>query len=134
MHERQPFDVAAYVHDIATQKCFICSFVSGDPAYFHHRVFEDDDTIIFLSKYPTLAGYCLVCPKAHHEDLTAIPTEIYLALQRKIHWLSRALKQVFQQSAFMCFRSAASRPIAISISTSCRFRKVCPSKTSNITP
>ncbi|WP_064713115.1 HIT family protein [Rhizobium bangladeshense] len=96
MTDRQPFDLRAYMHDIATRPCFICGLIDNDPACFHHRIFEDDETIIFLSKYPTLPGYCLVCPREHREDLAQdMSTDEYLRLQEKVHVLSRALKSVF---------------------------------------
>lgn len=96
MDERKPFDVDAYVRDIGTRPCFICELVQGNPEYSHHVIDEDDETIIFLSKYPTLRGYCLVCPKAHREDLAdELSEEEYLALQTRVHRVARALKQVF---------------------------------------
>jgi histidine triad (HIT) family protein len=94
--ERKPFDLDAYTRDIGTRPCFICELVKGNPDYRHHIVAEDAETIIFLSKYPTLRGYCLVCPKSHREDLAEDLTEAeYLDLQAKVHRLSRALKRVF---------------------------------------
>ncbi len=94
--ERQPFDLETYLLDIGTRPCFICGLVKGDPACFHHVIAEDEETIIFLSKYPTLPGYCLVSPKAHREDLAFdLTREDYLRLQAKVHALSRALKGVF---------------------------------------
>ncbi|MDB5541209.1 MAG: family hydrolase [Devosia sp.] len=96
MNERQPFDLDAYVQRMTTGPCFICELVRGNPDFAHHVIHEDDETIIFLSKYPTLRGYALVCPKAHREDLAEdlTPAE-YLALQAKVHRLARALKRVF---------------------------------------
>lgn len=132
MIERQPFDLKAYVHDIGTRPCFICGLVSNDPDFFHHRVFEDDETIIFLSKYPTLPGYCLVCPKEHREDLARdMSTDEYLRLQEKVHVLSRALKACSTPSEFMCFRSAANKPTATCIFMSFPCPQVCRSKSSN---
>jgi histidine triad (HIT) family protein len=94
--ERRPFDLESYLRDIGTRPCFICELVKGNPAYAHHIVEEDGDGIIFLSKYPTLRGYCLVCPREHREDLALDLSEAeYLALQAKVHRLSRALKRVF---------------------------------------
>lgn len=96
MNERKPFDLDAYVHRATTGPCFICELVAGNPAYAHHVIAEDDETIIFLSKYPTLRGYALVCPKAHREDLAEdLSPDEYLALQGKVHRLARALKRVF---------------------------------------
>jgi histidine triad (HIT) family protein len=96
MDERKPFDVAAYVRETAARPCFICGLVAGTPGFSHQIVAEDDETIIFLSRYPTLRGYCLVAPKAHREDLaTELSPDEYLRLQGKVHRLARALKQVF---------------------------------------
>jgi histidine triad (HIT) family protein len=96
MGERQPFDLDAHVHRMTTGPCFICELVRGNPDFAHHVIHEDDETIIFLSKYPTLRGYALVCPKAHREDLADdLSAAEYLALQAKVHRLARALKQVF---------------------------------------
>lgn len=96
MIDRQPFDLKTYVRGIETRPCFICGLVGKDPSFFHHRVFEDDETIIFLSKYPTLPGYCLVCPKEHREDLAQdLSIAEYLRLQEKVYVLSRALKKTF---------------------------------------
>ena len=93
---RQPFDLAGLVQRTKTGRCFICGLLSGDPTYAHHVVAQDDDTIIFLSKYPTLPGYCLVAPKTHIEDLAeGLSPNAYLRQQSIVHRLSRTLKQVF---------------------------------------
>ena len=96
MDERKPFDIAAYIRETAARPCFICGLVDGKPGFHHHVVAEDDEAITFLSKYPTLRGYCLVAPKAHREDLaTDLSADEYLRLHGKVHRLARALKQVF---------------------------------------
>jgi histidine triad (HIT) family protein len=96
MSERKPFDLEAYARDIASRPCFICGLVKGDPAFAHHVIWEDEETIIFLNKYPTLRGYALVCPKAHREDLAEdLSRDEYLRLQAHVHRLTRALKKVF---------------------------------------
>jgi len=96
VNERKPFDLEAYARDIATRPCFICELVKGNPAFAHHVIWEDGETIIFLNKYPTLRGYALVCPKAHREDLAeGLSRDEYLRLQAHVHRLSRALKTVF---------------------------------------
>jgi histidine triad (HIT) family protein len=96
MNERKPFDLQTYARDIASKPCFICELVKGNPAFAHHVIWEDNETIIFLNKYPTLRGYALVCPKAHREDLAEdVSREEYLRLQAHVHRLSRTLKQVF---------------------------------------
>ena len=56
MFERQVFDLERYVKERATTPCFICAMLAGDPALRHHIIAEDEETIHFLSKYPTLPG------------------------------------------------------------------------------
>jgi diadenosine tetraphosphate (Ap4A) HIT family hydrolase len=93
---RQPFDLDAHVQRSQYGPCFICELVAGNPDYAHHVIDRDDDTIIFLSKFPTLPGYALVCPTRHYEDLAEdISPQAYLALQAVVHRLSRALKSVY---------------------------------------
>jgi diadenosine tetraphosphate (Ap4A) HIT family hydrolase len=93
---RLPFDVSAHVERSQHGPCFICELIAGNPAYAHHVIARDDTTLVFLSKYPTLPGYALVCPIEHHEDLAEdITPARYLALQAVVHRLSRALKRVY---------------------------------------
>ena len=59
-------------------------------------VCEDSHNIAFLSKYPTLPGYLLVCPKKHVEDFAdELSLTAYLDVQVLIHKLSKALKRAF---------------------------------------
>lgn len=96
MSERLPFDLDLYVRERAQGQCFICAMLRGEPGYHHHRIAEDEETVLFLSKFPTQPGYALVCPKRHVEDLAEdLSPEAYLRLQAQVHRLARALKQVF---------------------------------------
>jgi len=55
-------------------------------------VYEDDRTIAFLNKYPTLYGYTLVAPREHREQATGDFTlEEYLALQSVIYRVAEAV-------------------------------------------
>jgi histidine triad (HIT) family protein len=96
MDVRKPFDIETYTRDIASRPCFICELLQGNPAYRHHVIHQDSDTIIFLSKYPTLRGYALVCPTSHREEIAEdLSLDEYLKLQSKVYRLARALKRVF---------------------------------------
>jgi diadenosine tetraphosphate (Ap4A) HIT family hydrolase len=93
--EKKPFDLEAHVARSRAGPCFICEFLAGNPAYAHHLVHDDGETVVFLSKYPTLEGYCIVAPKAHVEDLADdLGEAAYLRQQALIHRLARALKVV----------------------------------------
>jgi ATP adenylyltransferase len=94
MHAREQFDMAAYVERITTGPCFICEMVKGNPAYRHHLVYEDENWIAFLNKYPTLLGYVLVAPKEHREQVTGdFSEEEYLAFQGLIYRIGEAVRR-----------------------------------------
>ncbi|MEO9299195.1 HIT family protein [Devosia alba] len=96
MMSRRAFDLRAYAERAQRGPCFICEMIAGNPDYAHHLIAQDDETIVFLSKYPTQPGYALVCPKRHCEDLAEdLSPAQYLALQTVVHRLSRALKRVY---------------------------------------
>jgi diadenosine tetraphosphate (Ap4A) HIT family hydrolase len=69
--------------------------LAGNPAYRHHLIYEDETAVVFLTRYPTLAGYTLVAPRAHREQATGDFTlEEYLALQELIYRVAEAIRQV----------------------------------------
>lgn len=94
MSGRILFDVEAYLRSVRERPCFICGLVAGDPQFAHHIVFEDDFAIAFLNKYPSLAGYVLVCPRAHVEQVTGdLGLDDYLRLQTVVFAVSEALRE-----------------------------------------
>ncbi|MCW3818047.1 HIT family protein [Micromonospora sp. DR5-3] len=86
------FDFEQYERRVRQGPCFVCAFVSGDPDYRHHVVYEDDDTTAFLARNPTLLGYCLVAPKQHIESwVQGMPQREFLRFQAVVHAVARAL-------------------------------------------
>jgi diadenosine tetraphosphate (Ap4A) HIT family hydrolase len=89
---RSPFDMAAYVRRVREGPCFVCALVAGDPEYRHHVLYEDDRTIAFLSRYPTLLAYTLVSPKAHLESwLDDLDEQEFLRFQAVTRRVARAI-------------------------------------------
>jgi diadenosine tetraphosphate (Ap4A) HIT family hydrolase len=90
---RKRFDPVAYDRETA-KGCFICRLVAGDPSLApHHVVWRDQEAIIFLNRYPTVFGYVLVAPVAHHEQVTGdLTLHHYLALQRVVYAAAEAVR------------------------------------------
>ena len=93
---RTPFpakDYALAVQRIRREgQCFICRVVDRTHSYSHHILYEDTDTIVFLNRYPTLLGYCLVSPRKHVEDWARDLSEAeFLAFQGIVHRVARAI-------------------------------------------
>ena len=86
-------DYALTVQRIRQQgQCFICRVIDRTHSYSHHIVYEDADTIVFLNRYPTLLGYCLVSPRKHVEDWARDLSEAeFLTFQRVVHRVARAI-------------------------------------------
>ena len=89
---RVPFDVVGYERRSREGPCFVCAILAGHSDYAHHDVYEDAETIAFLSRYPTLLGHCLVAPKQHVENwVSDLDEEQFLAFQRTVHRIARAI-------------------------------------------
>lgn len=65
---RVAFDFEQYGRRVREGPCFVCAFLDGHEDYQHHKLYEDDDTIAFLTRHPVQRGYCLVAPKRHVES------------------------------------------------------------------
>jgi diadenosine tetraphosphate (Ap4A) HIT family hydrolase len=89
---RRPVDFEAIRKELA-ETCFICELVTGNPAFVHHVVYEDEHAIAFLNKYPALYGYVLVAPKEHREQVTGdFSSEEYVRLQEVVHRVGEAVR------------------------------------------
>jgi histidine triad (HIT) family protein len=54
--------------------CVFCRIVAGDtPA---HVVLDDEVALAFLDARPLFPGHTLLVPRAHHETLVDLPTEL----------------------------------------------------------
>jgi ATP adenylyltransferase len=74
--------------------CFVCELVVGGGRHAHEIVYEDDDAIAFLNRFPTLLGQTLVAPKEHREAVTGDFSESeYLALQRVVYRVGEAVRR-----------------------------------------
>jgi ATP adenylyltransferase len=83
------------VRDQLAGRCFICELLAGNPDYAHHVVYEDDEAIAFLNRYPPLYGYVLVAPREHREQVSGdFSLAEYLRLQEVVHRVSEAIRKV----------------------------------------
>ena len=92
--ERYQPDMEGLHREFQTGPCFVCQIVAGNPQYSAYVIYEDEDKIAFLDKYPRQYGYTLVAPKDHLEHVTGdFEVEGYLGLQRLIYHLSEAIRE-----------------------------------------
>lgn len=95
MTKTKSFDMDAYVERITKGHCFICEILAGNPDFPHHVIYEDEQAIVFLNKYPILRGYTLVAPRQHREQVTGDFTQAeYLQLQALLYHVAEAVRRV----------------------------------------
>lgn len=86
-------DWASYHQRARTGPCFVCQIIARHPDFPADILYEDDVVIAFLDKYPRVAGYTLVAPRAHRQNVTADFTSTeYLELQRRLHLVAEAVR------------------------------------------
>jgi len=95
MSKTKPFDMDAYVETISSGPCFICEMLARNQEYAHHIIYQDEQAVVFLNKFPILYGYVLVAPVEHREQVTGdFTVPEYLELQKLIFRASEAVRQV----------------------------------------
>jgi ATP adenylyltransferase len=96
MNHRTPFDLDAYIDRIQNSPCFICQMIGGR-LDGNHIIYQNNEFIAFLNKYPSLYGYALVAPIQHKEQVTADFTlEEYLSLQTAVYRVAEAVRQTIE--------------------------------------
>lgn len=93
---RTSVDLRAYEHRARQGPCFICAFLAGHPDFSHAVVFEDDEHVAFLDRWPTLPGKVLVAPRAHVEHVVReLDEAAYLRLMCLVRRVACAVERVF---------------------------------------
>lgn len=92
--ERAPFDREAYERRVLEGPCFVCRTVAHDPAYRHEIVYEDEEFIAFLDRWPTLVGRTLVAPRRHLEHVVGdLDLLAFQRLMAVVHAVGRAVER-----------------------------------------
>ncbi|MBD2898282.1 hypothetical protein amrb99_72490 [Actinomadura sp. RB99] len=95
--DRQPMDHEAYETRARSGPCFVCAFLEGDPDYAHETIYEDDETVAFLDRWPTLASKVLVAPKAHVEHVVRdLDEPAYTRLMLTVRRVALAVESVIE--------------------------------------
>ncbi len=73
--------------------CIFCEIVAGrSPA---HRVFEDEEVLVFMDIQPVSEGHTLIIPKVHYENLFEATEDAMAAVARVSVRVARAIRQAF---------------------------------------
>jgi histidine triad (HIT) family protein len=78
--------------------CIFCDIISSSRE--GHFIYEDDNHVAFLDKYPIDKGHTLVVPKKHYEKITDMPEEMVGVLFSKIPKIAQAVMKTTGAVAF----------------------------------
>ncbi|AJZ75298.1 HIT family protein [Candidatus Nitrosotenuis cloacae] len=78
--------------------CIFCDIISSSRE--GHFIYEDDNHVAFLDKYPIDKGHTLVVPKQHYEKITDMPEEMVGILFSKIPKIAQAIMKTTGAVAF----------------------------------
>jgi histidine triad (HIT) family protein len=78
--------------------CIFCDIITKKRE--GHLIYEDDDHVAFLDKYPIDKGHSLVLPKKHYEKITDMDPSSVGNLFSKIPSITRAIMSATGADAF----------------------------------
>ena len=78
--------------------CIFCEIIKGDR--LGHLIYEDDEHVAFLDKYPIDVGHSLVVPKNHHERITDMEPENVGKLFSLVPKIARSILHSTKADAF----------------------------------
>jgi len=97
--------------------CVFCEIVAGERR--QEVVYEDELVAAFLSEPQAAWGHTLVVPRAHREDVWAIPREEAEAAMAAAHLLARVLRDELGAEGVTCARTRVRRPARTSSTSTC---------------
>ncbi|HEV2876293.1 MAG TPA: HIT family protein, partial [Nitrososphaeraceae archaeon] len=78
--------------------CLFCSIIKNKlPAI---KLYEDDNYIALMDKYPLNLGHALVVPKLHHESLLSMDPQEVGNLYSVVHLISKAITSAVNADGF----------------------------------
>lgn len=69
--------------------CVFCEIIQR--ATQSHVIYEDEEFIAILDKYPISIGHTLVMPKKHHARVNDLTEQQFCALYQRVHILNRLI-------------------------------------------
>ena len=73
--------------------CIFCRIAADEAP--SHRVYEDDEVLVFMDIRPVAEGHTLIIPKAHYENLFEATEDAMAAVARISVRIAKAIKTVF---------------------------------------
>ena len=79
-------------------ECIFCDMIEGKLSF--NMIYEDNDCLVILDKYPIDNGHSLIIPKKHSEKITDMNTDDVSRLFSKIPKIANAIIKATDADAF----------------------------------
>ena len=90
--------------------CVFCRIVRGEVKAY--RVYEDEQTLVFLDSGPIFEGHCLICPKEHIDNIHDLPVELMEPLLKTAKVIGAAVeKGLGAEGSFMALNNNVSQSV-----------------------
>ena len=90
--------------------CTFCQIASGELAA--HLVYDDESFVAFLDFRPLFPGHSLVIPRAHHETLPDLPTDLVGPFITVVQRLARAVPEAMDATGtFVAMNNVVSQSV-----------------------
>ena len=86
--------LSALIMPYSESQCVFCQIVAGENP--HHIIYEDDDFMAFLDKYPLNPGHSQFIPKEHSRWVWDMDTSDIGLMFMKSKRIAKALQTVFK--------------------------------------
>jgi ATP adenylyltransferase len=83
---------------VKTEDCVFCTAHSKGASNESLVLWQDDNAMIMLNKYPYNSGHLLVLPTRHCGHLLELKDEQYFEVQRHLRWAVKAVIKCYQCS------------------------------------
>jgi histidine triad (HIT) family protein len=74
--------------------CIFCKIIAGEIPSF--KLFEDENTFVFMDINPANDGHCLVIPREHSPDLYSISDDAIAATVKTAKMIAAAVEKTLQ--------------------------------------
>jgi len=78
--------------------CIFCEIIDGKRT--GHFIYQDDEYVAFLDRYPIDVGHSLVLPRKHYENIGEMTSDIVGQLFSKVPKIAKAVVQATKADAF----------------------------------
>jgi histidine triad (HIT) family protein len=90
--------------------CIFCKIIAGEVKC--NKIYEDENTFVFLDNGPIFPGHCLICPKEHVDTMLDLPRPLIEPLMLTTQLIGKAMERGLEaEGSFMAVNNKISQSV-----------------------